>query len=108
MRISFLCVPSLFLTLSAMSPTLDPAHGQDHEAIIERILNPLPDFDPFEKPPTPPQFFPDAVDKRARELLIDAVINRKEAIEEHVKFFKSEDSRLEKQHGSSTGLADHA
>ena len=108
MRISFLCALSLFLALGAMSPSVDPAHGQDPEAIIERILNPLPDFDPFEKSPTPPQFFPDEVDKRARELLIDAVINRKEAIEEHVKFLKTEDSRLRKQHGSSTGLADHA
>jgi hypothetical protein len=104
----FLCALLLSLALGVISACTDPAHGQDQEAIIERILNPLPDFDPFEKPPAPPQFFPDEVDKRARELLIDAVTDRKEAIEEHVKFLKTEDSRLQKQHGSSTGLAEHA
>ena len=99
---------SLSLALVVNSSATNPAHGQDREAIIERILNPLPDFDPFEKPPAPPQFFPDAVDKRARELLIDAVTNRKEAMEEHVKFLAIEDNRLQKQHGSSTGLTEHA
>ena len=99
---------SLSLALVVHSGSSDPAHGQDREAFIERILNPLPDFDPFEKPPVPPQFFPDAVDKRARELLIDALTNRKEAMEDHVKFLTAEDSRLQKQHGSSSGLAEHA
>lgn len=107
MRKSLMCA-LLSLTLGAISSLTDPAHGQDPQAIIERILNPLPEFDPFEKPPAPPQFFPDEIDKRARELLIDAVTNRREAIEEHVKFLKIEDRRLEKQHGSSTGLTDHA
>ncbi len=108
MRKLFMGALSLSLALSVINTSTDPAHGQERDAIIERILNPLPEFDPFEKPPAPPQFFPDAVDKRARELLIDAVTNRKEAIEEHVKFLTMEDSRLQKQHGSSTGLADHA
>ena len=108
MRKRFMFALSLSLALGVISTSTDPAHGQEREVIIERILNPLPDFDPFEKPPAPPQFFPDAVDKRARELLIDAVTNRKEAIEEHVKFFTVEDRRLQKQHGSSTGLTEHA
>jgi hypothetical protein len=98
----------LSLSLSAFDGYPDVAQGQEHQAIIERILNPLPEFDPFEKPPVAPQFFPDEVDKRARELLIDSLTNRKAAIEEHVKFFQTEDRRLQKQHGSSTGLAEPA
>jgi hypothetical protein len=108
MRKSFIRALSFLLALNVIDASPGPAHGQDHPAIIERILNPLPEFDPFEKSPLPPQFFPDETDKRARELLIDSLTNRKAAIEEHVKFFKTEDGRLQKQHGSSTGLVEHA
>jgi hypothetical protein len=105
---SFIGALSFSLALSVIDAYPEPARGQDRAAIIERILNPLPEFDPFEKSPMPPQFFPDEVDKRARDLLIDSLTNRQAAIEEHVKFFKNEDNRLQKQHGSSTGLAEHA
>ena len=108
MRKALISALSLSLSLSAINGYPAPAQGQDHQAIIERILNPLPEFDPFEKSPAAPQFFPDEVDKRARELLIDSLTNRKAAIEEHVKFFQTEDRRLQKQHGSSTGLAEPA
>jgi hypothetical protein len=83
------------------------AGGQDLEAVLEKILNPLPEFDPFEKPPAAPQFFPDEIDKRARELLVDTLLNRKDALEDHLKFFKAEDARQQK-HGAATGLTDHA
>jgi hypothetical protein len=108
MRKALISALSLLLSLSAIDSYPDVAQGQEHQAIIERILNPLPEFDPFEKPPVAPQFFPDEVDKRARELLIDSLTNRKAGIEEHVKFFQTEDRRLQKQHGSSTGLAEPA
>jgi hypothetical protein len=108
MRKAWISALSLSLSLSAIDGYSDVAQGQDHQAIIQRILNPLPEFDPFEKPPPAPQFFPDDVDKRARELLIDSLTNRKAAIEEHVKFFQTEGRRLQKQHGSSTGLAEPA
>jgi hypothetical protein len=108
MRKAFISALSLSLTLSAIDGCPDPVQAQDQQAMIERVLNPLPEFDPFEKPPLPPQFFPDEVDKRARELLIDSLTNGKAAIEEHVRFFQAEDRRLQKQHGSSTGLAEHA
>jgi hypothetical protein len=108
MRISLISAFSFSLALSSIIGYADPAQAQDHQAIIERILNPLPEFDPFEKPAAPPQFFPDEVDKRARELLVDSLTNRNGAIQEHVKFFQTEDRRLHKEHGSSTGLAEHA
>ena len=81
MRKSLISALSYALALSSVDVYPDPAQAQDQQANIERILNPLPEFDPFEKPPAPPQFFPDEVDKRARELLIDSLTHRKEAIQ---------------------------
>src|ERR1043166_1978454 len=78
---------------------LRPGFSQDRELPLDKILNPLPAFDPFEKAPTPPQFFPDEVDKRARDALIDALTNHKEALEGSLKFFKAEDERQKKQNG---------
>lgn len=85
-----------------------PSQGQTRELELDRILNPLPDYDPFERSAATPQYFPDEVDKRARELLIDALTNRKEALGEHLKFFQSQDAHLEKERGTSTGLAERA
>jgi hypothetical protein len=84
------------------------SQAQDRELALEKILDPMPDYDPFDKPPSAPQFFPDEVDKRSRELLIDALTNRKESLEGHVKFFQHQDGQLKKQHGSSSGIAERA
>ena len=58
MRKAFISAVSFSLALSASHGYPHPAQGQDRQAMIERVLNPLPEFDPFEKPPLPPQFFP--------------------------------------------------
>src|SRR5512147_2958309 len=98
---------ALFFIGSALTgaPSL-PA--QERAVPVDKILNPLPEFDPFEKPDPAPQFFPDTVDRRVRETLIDALTNRREALDDDLKFFKSEDARLQKQYGSVTGLSEHA
>ena len=83
-------------------------HAQSRELDLERILNPMPDYDPFEAPPTAPQFFPDAVDKRARELLIDTLTNRNQVLSDHLDFLKKEDARLHKEQRTSTGLTERA
>jgi len=89
----------IFLTLASAA----------QEIPLDKILNPVADYDPFEAPgTTAPKFFPDDVDRRARELLIDALTNRNAAVADHVKFLKSEDVRLQKQRGVSTGLTEHA
>jgi hypothetical protein len=75
---------------------------------LDKILNPLPEFDPFEKANSAPQFFPDDTDKRARELLIDALTGNKESLAQHLKALQAEDGKLQKQHGTVTGLAEHA
>ena len=83
------------------------AHAQELQ--LEKILNPVADYDPFEASSTTPvKFFPDEVDRRVRELLIDTLTNRKDALAAHVNFFKSEDAQLQKQRGTSTGLAEDA
>jgi hypothetical protein len=83
--------------------------GQAQELQVEKILNPIGDYHPFETSgATAAKYFPDEVDRRARELLIDALTHRKDALDEHLQFFKSEDSRRQKQDGATTGLAEHA
>jgi hypothetical protein len=84
-----------------------PAHAQELQ--LEKILNPVADYNPFESSSTtPPKFFPDEVDRRARDLLIDALTHREDALTDHLQFFQKEDAALQKQRGTSTGLAEHA
>jgi hypothetical protein len=82
--------------------------AQERNFLLERILNPLPEYNPFDKPPPPPQFFPDDVDKRARQLLVDSLTNNGETLEGHLQFFKNKDVQLKKESGSVTGLSGHA
>ncbi|HXV50090.1 MAG TPA: hypothetical protein VEB61_14885, partial [Candidatus Binatia bacterium] len=96
------------LLLVSMSASIPLAGAQDGNLAIEKILNPMPEYDPFEKSGAPPQYFPDETDKRARELMIDALTHRKEAMATHVKALRAEDSRLKQQHGTVTGLTEHA
>ena len=97
---------TLLAFLGSLLGGTPPARAQERGLAVEKILNPLPEFDPFEKPAPPPLFFPDEVDKRAREALVDALTNRKESLEDHLKFFKTEDGRQQKQYQSVTGLTD--
>jgi len=78
--------------------------AQEKELALDKILNPLPDYSPFEAPGgAAPQYFPDDVDRRARDLLIDTLTNQN-SLDQHLQFFKAEDARLQKQRGTSTGL----
>ena len=76
---------------------------------LEKILNPLPEYNPFDQSTAPtPQFFPDEVDKHARDLLIDALINDEQALNRDLQFFEAQDARLQKERGTSTGLTAQA
>ena len=77
---------AVILALLTGAPTRCIA--QARELDLEKILNPMPEYDPFETPAAAPQFFPDAVDKRARELLIDTLTNRNQALQDHLEFLK--------------------
>jgi hypothetical protein len=95
------------LLLSFSAPLRQRSHSQELQ--LERILNPLGDYDPFEaSAQAKPRFFPDEVDRRSRDLLIDALIHRKDAMAGHLEFFKSEDDRSRKQNGTTTGLTERA
>ncbi|MFQ5852060.1 MAG: hypothetical protein ACE5JU_15930 [Candidatus Binatia bacterium] len=76
--------------------------------ILSKILNPLPDYDPFdEHTPSSPQFFPDEVDKRLHQTLIDSLSDAEGTLEEHVRYFKEKDAELLKERGAVTGLTEH-
>ena len=98
---------SVLLLLGSFSVVLPVARGQQREAPVDKILNPLPPFEPFETATAGPTYFPDDVDKRAREVLIDALIQRQEPLADHLKYFKAEDAQRQKHHGTKTGLTDH-
>jgi hypothetical protein len=99
----------LLLALGSAPLWPKPSYAQGHEQLIEKILNPMPDYDPFDRSTAAaPQFFPDAVDKRSRELLIDALTQQPESLKDHLQFLKEEDSRLQKEYGTSTGLTERA
>ncbi|HYA28560.1 MAG TPA: hypothetical protein VEI95_07045, partial [Acidobacteriota bacterium] len=95
-------------TILLVATLTTPLAATAQELGLEKILNPMPDYDPFDKAATTPQFFPDQIDKQARELLIDALTNRKEALEDHFKSLQAADNELQKQHGTVTGLTDRA
>ncbi len=103
--------PFLLIAGAFLLATAGFFQGESHaqELQLERILNPLSDYDPFE-PPTAakPRFFPDEVDRRARELLVDALIGQDGAVADHLEFFKSADARLQKDRSHVTGLSEHA
>src|SRR5688572_17479448 len=98
----------ILLAFSSLLFWPESSRSQDLELALERILNPVPDYDPFEKPVAPQQFFPDAVDKKSRELLIDALTHQPDSLKDHLKFLQQEDSRLLKQHRTTTGLTERA
>jgi hypothetical protein len=83
------------------------SRSQGLDAALEKILNPVPEYDPFEKPLDAPKFFPDAVDKGTREILADALTGKPDRFGEHLNFLKQEDARLRKEHKTTTGLAEH-
>lgn len=82
------------------------ALGDEEDAAITRILNPLPDYDPFEKAPPPPEFFPDAVTRRLYEVLVDGATGREGVWEGHLLFFQKKDDELRRKDHAATGLTD--
>jgi hypothetical protein len=109
MRAKLIVTSWLLLVFGSACLWPEICHPGDREQALEKILNPMPDYDPFEtSTAAPPQFFPDAVDKRARELLIDALTNHQESLKDHLEFFKEQDLQLQKQYNTSTGLTEDA
>lgn len=80
--------------------------AQERGAALDKILNPMPAYDPFDRPPPPPEFFPDEIDKRARAALIDGLTGGGEALEDHLDFFRRQDRELRDERNAITGLTD--
>src|SRR6267142_1297850 len=69
----------LLLVLGSAHLWREPCHAQDREQVLDKILNPMPDYDPFEKSTAAaPQFFP------------------------------QQDSQLRKEYSTATGLTERA
>src|SRR5262245_38047253 len=96
------------LLLGVCAGALVSARAEERQLPLEKILNPMPDYDPFEPADSAPKYFPDAVDKRARELMIDALTNNSDALGKHVDSLKAEDRNLFKHYGKVSGLSEHA
>ncbi len=98
---AFLC----FLLLECLFHSA-AALAQEKESILERILNPMPDYDPFDNTLPPPKFFPDEVDKRVREALIDGLTGKTDRLADQVRFLSQKDRELKKERGTATGLTE--
>ena len=94
----------LFCLLGWLGSGARDLPAQQNEGLPERILNPLPEYDPFDQPPPAPQFFPDDVDKRARAAMIDALTQNSESLKDDLRFFTERDVQLKKERGTVTGL----
>ncbi|MGH7886943.1 MAG: hypothetical protein ACREPG_03690, partial [Candidatus Binatia bacterium] len=103
-----ICKVTLLALLILVAAPAAPARAQNRELELEKILNPMPDYDPFEKADSAPKYFPDDIDKRARELMIDALTNNQDTLTNHFKSLQAADSRLQKQQGAISGLTEHA
>ncbi len=98
----------LFCLCAAIAVSPARPSAQVAQELPDGILNPLPEFDPFEKPLSAPLYFPDDVDKRARSAMVAALTGDSETLADDLKFFTERDARLKKERGTTTGLSDAA
>jgi len=110
MRIGISLVFLIFFLTGYLSLGQENLHPEELKPVMDKILNPLPEYDPFDNPdktlPTP-KFFPDKVDKHTRKAFIDSLTNREAPLEDHVRFLKAKDAELKKENGTVTGLTEH-
>ncbi len=99
----------LLLFLFTWSTTVgsEEIPGQGKESFIGKILNPLPDYNPFVESVPPPRFFPDEVNKQVHKAIIDSLTDQNDAMKEHVRFFKEKDAELLEKRDTVTGITDH-
>ena len=71
---------------------------------IERILNPLRDFEPFDEPVTAERYFPDDLERRVRRAIIDSLTLRTEQLREHVRYFEGIDKERVTGGAETSGL----
>jgi len=96
-----------FLLLSSFTAWTEQTSGENKETTVDKILNPLPDYNPFVENVSPPKFFPDGVDQRVRQALIDSLTDREGTMVEHVRYFREKDAELLGERDTVTGLTGH-
>ena len=97
-RASLLC---LLLVLPVLAAT------QAAGASLDRMLDPLRDFDPFEPPVTAERLYPDELEQRARLAMLDALNRRADRLREHVRYFEGKDRERLAGGGKASGLTHH-
>jgi tetratricopeptide (TPR) repeat protein len=97
----------LFLwAIASLCAMAGATEAQERGAALDKILNPMPAYEPFDRASSPPEFFPDDIDKRARDALIDSLIGGGKALEDHLDFFRRKDRDLRDERNTITGLTD--
>lgn len=92
---SFLCI-LLALPISAAA--------QPSKISLDRIMNPLRDFEPFEKPVATVRYFPDGIERRVRPAIIAALIQRPDKLREHLSYAEGEDEKRAAEGNKPSGL----
>lgn len=99
------------LLLLSMLPGLAAADMDDTrraaKTTLDKIVDPLPAYDPFEYATPAQTYFPDEIDKQARQVLVDTLMNRPDQLRAHVAYFENKDAELARQRGTVTGLTHH-
>ena len=80
------------------------AGAQPSGVSMERILDPLRDFDPFEEPVAAERYFPDEIERRVRRAVIDALLRRPDGLREHLSHVEDADEKRVAQGGEPSGL----
>jgi len=83
------------------------AMAQSARGSLERMMDPLRDFEPFEPPVTAERYFPDELEQRARAAIVDALTRRTERLRGHVSYFEGMDRERLAGGGNASGLTHH-
>lgn len=80
------------------------ATAQSAGVPLGRMMDPLPDFDPFAPPVTAERYFPDELERRVRVAIVDALTRRTERLQGHVRYFEGKDKDRLAGGGHVSGL----
>ena len=80
------------------------AQGQSSRFSMERVLNPLRDFDPFDEQVAAERYFPDEMERHVRQAIVDALLGRPDRLGEHVSHLEEADGKRVAQGGKPSGL----
>ena len=80
------------------------AQGQPPTVSMERVLNPLRNFEPFQEQVAAERYFPDKMERRVRRALADALLQRPDKLGEHASHLEEADAKRVAEGGKPSGL----